>query len=118
MGRMLEGLKQERSSEGHQKEAVAEEASSVPEIAPQDESAQQAIPFIEVGTGAAGVDASADVRALMDQAVYPIRLAPILSLHRPHDPAIPKAKPFSRPQSVTFRPFPNALESKRAARQR
>jgi Mrp family chromosome partitioning ATPase len=118
MGRMLDVFKQERSGDGHQKEAVAEEASGVSGLVPQDESAQQAIPFIEVGTGAAGVDASADVRALMDQAVYPIRLAPILSLHRPHDPAIPKAKPFSRTQSVTFRPLPSALESKRAARKR
>ncbi|MFL5245423.1 MAG: hypothetical protein ACJ8FY_25280 [Gemmataceae bacterium] len=118
MGRMLEVFNRDRSSDGRQQDAAAKEPCAIPENPPHDVPAQQAIPFIEVGSGAAEIDASADIKALMDQAVYPIRLAPILSLHRPHEPPVPKGNPFSRTRSVIFRPLPSGLQTKRSAKQR
>src|SRR5258708_39900311 len=116
MGRMLEVFKQDHLREESAEEIFAEELTTdaVPPDVEMD--IDQEMPFIEVGSGAAGVDASADVQALMKLAPPSVRLAPILTLHQPHEPVAPKSKPLMRPRQVTYRPLPLDGGNRGAAR--
>ncbi|HEV3237345.1 MAG TPA: hypothetical protein VGZ25_10180, partial [Gemmataceae bacterium] len=114
MGRMLEVFKQDGHPDESVEDALAKDAHA--EQGVETEPADQEMPFIEVGSGAAGVDASADVRALMKEMPQSVRLAPILTLHQPHEPLAPKNKPILRPRHVTYRPLPLGADNRGAAR--
>jgi Mrp family chromosome partitioning ATPase len=111
---MLEVFKQDGHTDENAEETLA--LDSLSELEVEVETANQEMPFIEVGSGAAGVDASADVRALMKEMPQSVRLAPILTLHQPHEPVAPKSKTNLRPRLVTYRPFSADAEGRGAAR--
>jgi Mrp family chromosome partitioning ATPase len=114
MGRMLEVFKQDSHADDNAEETLAQDSHAEQDV--ELETANQEMPFIEVGSGAAGVDASPDVRALMKEMPQSVRLAPILTLHQPHEPIAPKSKPILRPRLVTYRPFSAEAEGRSAAR--